>query len=46
MRRLALLVAVLAAAAGTNAGAADLTALSDEFDSPASLANWQIMQGR
>jgi hypothetical protein len=45
MRRLALLVAVLAAAAGTNAGAADLTALSDEFDSPASLANWQIMQG-
>jgi hypothetical protein len=45
MRRLALLVAVLAAAAGANAGAADLTALSDEFDSPASLANWQIMQG-
>jgi hypothetical protein len=45
MRRLAFVAALLAAAAGASAGAADLPTLSDEFDSSASLTNWQIMQG-
>jgi hypothetical protein len=45
MRRLAFLAALLAVAATASAGAVDLPALSDEFDSSASLANWQVMQG-
>ena len=46
MRRLAFLSVLLVAGAGARADAAsDLPALSDEFDSPSSLANWQVMQG-
>lgn len=45
MRKLALLVALLLAAFATRANATDLPALSDEFDSPSSLSNWQVMQG-
>jgi hypothetical protein len=36
---------VLALAAGVRADTPDLTALSDEFDSAATLSNWQAMQG-
>jgi regulation of enolase protein 1 (concanavalin A-like superfamily) len=46
VRRLALLVVLLVGALGAQADAAsDLSSLSDEFDSSASLANWQVMQG-
>jgi hypothetical protein len=46
MGRLAVLVVLLLAAVGASANASsDLAALSDEFDSPSSLANWQLMQG-
>jgi hypothetical protein len=45
VRRLAFVLALLVGALTASSGAADLPALSDEFDSPASLANWQLMQG-
>jgi hypothetical protein len=44
VRALALLVAV-AAAVVTPAVAAPLPTLSDEFDDPATLSQWQVMQG-
>ncbi len=37
-----LLVVTRVAAVGTGADASDLPALSDEFDSAATLANWQV----
>ena len=46
MRGLALLVVLLLATLGAKADAAsDLAALSDEFDTPSTLANWHVMQG-
>jgi hypothetical protein len=43
LRKLPLFVALLAAA--TTAGAAPLPSLSDEFNDPATTAQWQVMQG-
>src|SRR6266511_2817355 len=40
-----LLVVTRVAAVGTGADASDLPALSDEFDSAATLANWHALQG-
>jgi hypothetical protein len=46
VRGLALLVVLLLATLGAKADAAsDLAALSDEFDTPSTLANWHVMQG-
>jgi hypothetical protein len=45
MRRLVLLAGLLLATVGARADAADLPALSDDFDSSSTLANWHVMQG-
>jgi hypothetical protein len=45
VRRLALVVLLLAPVVASAQAASDLVTLSDEFDSSSSLSNWQVMQG-